>query len=266
MQIKKEHLSVSVINYIRGLISSGKVGKGEPLPSARKLSIELGVSRTVLKQAMDSLIADGTIEFRDGAYLVKADTFDDLLSAALRKYVDDPQFLIQLSETRNLLEMYCIGRAALLADQASIDRMQASIDGMTIRVAQGAIGFEYEAAFHSEIVSASGNPIIIQIYSIFSEALFGTGKLTNYVASKRGIRITGPMEHQQILNAIKARDVQAAEKYMRMHLEFAHQRLCGDYRPWPFDQALLAPFDERLREIRRQSGVTYPPVIGVPED
>ena len=68
--IEKEEgrpLHRQIYEEIRGLILSGRLGRGARLPSSRGLATELGVSRNTVAAAFDQLLAEGYIEGRVGA-------------------------------------------------------------------------------------------------------------------------------------------------------------------------------------------------------
>lgn len=54
-------------NQLESLITSGKLGRGEALPSERHLAAVLGLSRMTVRRALEGLVESGLIEPRRGA-------------------------------------------------------------------------------------------------------------------------------------------------------------------------------------------------------
>lgn len=61
-----EGLAAQLTGQLRGLIATGRIGKGRALPSSRRLASELGVSRNTVTYAFEQLAAEGYIEASHG--------------------------------------------------------------------------------------------------------------------------------------------------------------------------------------------------------
>ncbi|KRC53600.1 GntR family transcriptional regulator [Nocardioides sp. Root79] len=60
-------LGSQLADQIRALVLSGALAGGDRMPASRRLATDLGVSRSVVEQAFDQLLAEGWIEARQGA-------------------------------------------------------------------------------------------------------------------------------------------------------------------------------------------------------
>jgi GntR family transcriptional regulator/MocR family aminotransferase len=60
-------LAAQLSDQVRGLVSDGVLTVGDRLPSTRRLAADVGVSRSVVEQAYDQLLAEGWLEGRHGA-------------------------------------------------------------------------------------------------------------------------------------------------------------------------------------------------------
>src|SRR5690348_18032949 len=67
----RRRLVDEVIDYLRVEISSGRLASGSRLPPEAKLTAQLGVSRTTLREAIVVLSHDGLVDVRqgDGTYV-----------------------------------------------------------------------------------------------------------------------------------------------------------------------------------------------------
>ena len=233
--IQKVYLADSVIQHIQKQISDGKLKGGDMLPSGRRLALDLGVSRTVIRQALDQMLDKNIIAEKNGQYVVQDHTMETLLSAAIQKYSGSQECINEIVEVRNMLELYCVRRAANLAKPEDIREMQKSISLMRESLEQGDLGCQFDSHFHRAIVRVAGNSLIQEIFNVCSELVSEACKLADYQAMKNGLQITAPMEHQLVLNAIKEKNEDQAVLELKEHLEYSARLLKGDFTPRKFD-------------------------------
>ncbi|MCK5926831.1 MAG: winged helix-turn-helix transcriptional regulator, partial [Nocardioides sp.] len=60
-------LGTQVSGAIRDLVTSGRLHRGDRLPSSRALALDAGVARSVVEQAYAQLVAEGWLEGRHGS-------------------------------------------------------------------------------------------------------------------------------------------------------------------------------------------------------
>lgn len=74
---KKESKKKIVQDKLRELVSSGPFNEGDKLPSERELAQMLDVSRNVLREAVISMVAEGSLEVRErqGTFIKSLDSF-----------------------------------------------------------------------------------------------------------------------------------------------------------------------------------------------
>ncbi len=237
--IQKVYLADSVIQHIQKQISDGILKNGDMLPSGRRLALDLGVSRTVIRQALDQMVAKNIIAEKDGQYVIQDHTMETLLSAAIQKYSSSQECINEIIEVRNMLELYCVRRAANLAKPEDIREMKKSISLMRESLERGELGSQYDSNFHRAIVCMAGNRLIQEIFNVCSELVSEACKLADYQAMKNGLQITAPMEHQLVLDAIKERNEDKAAFELKEHLEYSARLLKGDFTPRKFGACKL---------------------------
>ena len=64
--IKRQRVSDEIVNQVKTLISEGVLKPGDRLPPERELIREFGVSRPSLREALNTLVAQGFLEVRQG--------------------------------------------------------------------------------------------------------------------------------------------------------------------------------------------------------
>src|SRR5688572_20811533 len=117
----KDGLVDRVVQSIEGQILGGRLTPGTMLPPERELATRLSVSRTVLREAVRTLVAKGLLETRHGiGTTVSAVTHDEIVKrlALLLRVGDSVASYEHLHEVHTLLEVENAGAAAERATPA----------------------------------------------------------------------------------------------------------------------------------------------------
>lgn len=219
-----ENLPQKVVALLVRDIEGGVLEPGSRLPTEQQLSVKLGVSRNVIREAIAQLRADGLVEARQG---VGAFVLAPEQRAAIRidrQTLKEAGNIERLFELRSILETEAARLAAtrhsgeqLAAIKAHLDRM-----GGEEKWEEGSI--DADLAFHREVARATGNTYIHTFISFVCEQI----RQTIYIA-----RRTNPLhhlvqvnvgEHVRIFDAIRRRDAEAAADAMRAHICGAAER------------------------------------------
>ncbi len=110
--VERRHVWTAVVDQIRELIDSGRLGQGERLPSERQLCAQLGVSRVTVREALRALESVGYVEVRSGSgtYVRRVQSMP---SPALRQWLRMHDSLVaKLAELRELVEAELAGTVA----------------------------------------------------------------------------------------------------------------------------------------------------------
>jgi GntR family transcriptional repressor for pyruvate dehydrogenase complex len=221
--IKPLHLATarsSAAEQLRQLIESGHFAPGDRLPSERKLAELLGVSRTMVREAISTLEAIGMIEVRHGSgSYVTGEVPQHSVSAMWSAwYIAHRQDLIHLLQVREALESKAAALAALHARPGLAGRLRKILEKMRSAGERGQMDevSALDKEFHSTIVKASENPILIQLLSSLDEVL-NNDRLIVFSLPDRLARSLH--DHECILRAIEERDPLAAQAALNEHFE-----------------------------------------------
>jgi GntR family transcriptional regulator, transcriptional repressor for pyruvate dehydrogenase complex len=215
------NLTHEVIARIKKEIGAGRLAPGTRLPTEQELMAALGVSRTVVREAVSALRADGLIITRQGsgAY-VAADVSrvpfridPDGLSS-----IDD---VLEVMELRLAIEVEAAARAAERVTPRRLTQIARVLRAIEAAIDKGEGAVNEDFAFHLAIAEASGNTRFAELLEFLGRhviprqsvrvALSTPGEQRQYLA-----RIQ--TEHRRIHDAIRNRDPVAARKAMREHL------------------------------------------------
>jgi GntR family transcriptional repressor for pyruvate dehydrogenase complex len=222
--INRKKLSDAVIREIRSMITSGELNEGDKLPNQSEFSARLGVSRTVLREALQSLSDIGVVEQRPKSGTIIRSTAPLTGSKLFHSQLHEhPQETLDLLEARRYVEA---GSAELAAEKATSEQIQ-KLEGLCDDMKQLAEAGDFETygqknvAFHFLIAEASQNSFMTLLLSTVRRYM-ETWILINEVPlfMERSLA-----SHRKILLAIKGRDPDGAKQAMQEHLHEFRQRV-----------------------------------------
>ena len=212
-----------VADVLRERVVAGELEPGARLPTETMLATEFGVSRATVREALRLLGAQDLVRTAKGATGGSYVTVPSLghLSASLRSGIGllaDAQdvSLEELLEARQLLEVPAARLAAARHRDQDVERLRAAIPGRPLELGAQE-QFAYNADFHSVVLEASGNLLLV----LAAQPVFDVLQ-TRLVRSTLGVRFhrTINAHHRSIAAAIEAGDADAAGGEMHDHVEF----------------------------------------------
>ncbi|RTL75834.1 MAG: FadR family transcriptional regulator [Bradyrhizobiaceae bacterium] len=193
----------------RSILDSGT--PGESLPTIVELSASYGVSSPVVREALARLKSEGSVRIRQGAGAFVADR---LLHPF---HIRSPE-VIRVLELRLGVETEAAALAAARADAADLKRIEAALEAMRRCIALGEDASDADLRFHQAIARAARNPLFVDFVVFLHEHLRDGVTLSHEGSRRRGVMPAVLGEHEQIVAAIIAADVDAAREAARRHL------------------------------------------------
>ncbi len=217
----RKNLQKQIVDEIGLSIVRGDIKPGDTFPSEPDLSLELGVSRTVIREAMKILSDKGLVQSRSklGTQIQPRDQWHlldpDVLSweSAVGSRED---FLYKLTEVRRVIEPQAARLAAERGTDAEIAAIALHYDQMVVAVDDITAFIPVDMQFHSGILRAAHNEILEHIINTTREALVTSRKVT--LALPDSGRQSLPLHHD-ILIAIQTRDAAGAQKAMEILID-----------------------------------------------
>jgi GntR family transcriptional regulator, transcriptional repressor for pyruvate dehydrogenase complex len=210
-----------VVDQIREQIFAGRFPVGQPLSSAGQLCRDFGVSRTVIREAMRILQAQGLVDVSQGRQArIRPLDPQDLVITLGTFLKRGNHSLLDLVEVRRPLESEIAALAAQRATPEQIDAMrQANAEMARVRSLDARI--ECDLAFHNILATATGNPVFSVLLGVVMQLLRESRRQT---ISRTGLApaISG---HRAVLAAVEQRDSEKARISMLEHLDLAKHDL-----------------------------------------
>jgi len=220
-------LSRGLFEQLAEQIKSGRFAPGERLPTEAELTRAARVSRTVVREAVAALRAEGLVITRQGV--------GAFVSAAPQQapFRIDPERMQSLDEILNVMELRLgveiesAGLAAERATKAQVRAIGAACETIDRAAEQGKSAVDEDLEFHRAIAGATGNPEFARFLQFIGRHLIPRRTVSGLPDSMGGTRAYLELlqeEHRKIHEAIRDRDPQAAREAMRRHLTRSLER------------------------------------------
>jgi DNA-binding FadR family transcriptional regulator len=236
----RQSLTSILIEALSERIQSGRYKPGDQLPTEKDMIEEFNVSRTVVREAIANLKANGLVSTRQGkggfvleqAVVPAFRISDDKLALA--------EDLLEALEVRIGVESEAAALAARRRTPEQLVAIEAACDAMDAALARGEETVALDIAFHRKIAEATGNRHFVGLFTYLGEVLMTRARLsvsgaqqslTPYDAKTLGeyqARISS--DHRRIVEAIAAGDGDGARAALRMHLGGSRERLAARIR------------------------------------
>lgn len=210
--------------YLSRNIRSGLFASGAKLPTEQALSRQFGVSRTVVREAISRIKADGLVHSRQGSGVFVANSAMRR-SFKLGEDLVDAAEVLALSELRQPLEMAAARLAAARRTDEDLARIAAAHQAMIHSVDWSEEGVVADLEFHHAIAIATGNTYYADFMAFLGGVLQATIRTARLKSGQPEIKLITLDEHARILQAIEDRDPESAALAMNAHLQGARQRM-----------------------------------------
>ena len=188
-------------------------------PNEGELARRLGASRTVTREALKMLTAKGLLSARPRhGTVVEPETEWNLLDPDVLRWMLERKFSLRLlaefTEMRLGIEPAAAALAARNADEAGLAGIRKALARMKDAASGEDDPLSADIAFHVAILNATKNPFYRGLHELVNTALRISIRFTNRIKG----RTASIPSHQDVADAIFARDAEAAQKAMQVIL------------------------------------------------
>lgn len=221
---RSEHLPTRIASQLAAEISQARLRPGDKLPTEHVLAKTLGVSRSVIREAIAQLRNEGLVETRQGV-----GAFVSERSAQLIRIKDDelsdPGSFRAMFQLRIPLEIEAAGLAALHHTDDDLARIDAALALMTGDEKWTESGIDADLAFHRAVAQSTQNSYFATFVGFIAERISLAIAAARSRAVLEEIVETTIAEHVVLRDAIASRDPLSARAAMRAHLSGAANRI-----------------------------------------
>lgn len=219
--IRTGSLTDELFAKLEGQIRSGALPAGVRLPSQKEIALSENVSRTVVREAVARLAAQGLTVSRRGAGVFVAETAEYRAFQITRDEVQELSDVIKLLEIRMAVETEMAGLAAARRTTADIGAIQDALEEMVAVGEDPMASAKADAAFHLTIARATQNEYYVRFVEFLGLRLVPSRTL--YLGDKpeeahQAYAAKVFAEHEAIVDAIIRMDSVRAREAARQHM------------------------------------------------
>jgi DNA-binding FadR family transcriptional regulator len=219
-------LAQRVVAGLKDKILAGDLPPGHKLPSEAELIDEYGVSRTVVREAVTRLRAEGLVETFQGrgsfVLAMPEPTSFTVESAAIRTHHD----VLDMIDFRVGIECEAAALAAARVDAAGADSVRAALDAFVGAAPEDQVDADF--GFHRAVAAATGNRFYLDLLDSLGPMMIMLPRTRlgdAYSLTDAGHVERVRREHDNVASAIVAGDPDIARAAMRVHLGNTRRRL-----------------------------------------
>jgi len=215
----------NTVDHLGEAIVAGRYAEGASVPPEPMLCEELGVSRTVVREAVKSLIAKGLVSSgpKVGTRVLPAQQwnwFDPDVIAWQAKAGLTREFLRDLQDLRRIVEPAAVRMAAERATSDDIADLETAFAGMVRAVDERGDYVTHDLRFHQGLLRACHNRMLVQMSKALAALLRTSFEIST--SRKDGPRKSLPL-HRAVLDAVIARDPARAERAILVLIDGARE-------------------------------------------
>ena len=198
---------MSTYSALKDLVVSGALEPGERA-SESQLAEKLGVSRTPVREALTRLVTEG------------------FLQTATRGYMRRPlevQETLDLYEARVAIERECLRLALERATDAQLQEARAYLEESRAVADSTPVQqlVELDEGFHLRIADMAGNSELRRMLVSLNERI----RFIRWIDMENVGRDSTQLEHQEILQALTARDAALSERLLSGHIALRRDQI-----------------------------------------
>lgn len=215
-QPREDDSATALRSRLEGMIARGSFGTDGRLPTERELSDKAGVSRRTVRRALEALEAEGLIWRKQGKGTF-AGLPPDPTQALAAEIVGETDF-IEVMEARLCIEPTLAAMSATRATADDVARMRDLARRTTEATDPDSMEL-WDGALHRLIARTAGNRPLLTAFSMLDEIRANDAWRGLRARARSGATLrANHAAHEAIIDAIAARDADAARDAMQAHL------------------------------------------------
>jgi GntR family transcriptional repressor for pyruvate dehydrogenase complex len=220
---REETLASRVREQLEKLVLESRLQPGDRLPAERELALQFGVSRTVIREAVMALVAQGLLDGKHGSgRTIRTPSVASISPAmALMLKVSDLDHA-KVIEVRRLLEVEIAGLAAERRTAADLEKLREILEDRKGIERERDKFVSWDIGFHSALAACTHN----ELFSLLLDSVVSTMKKVREI----GFNVPGTprralAHHRAIFAEVKAGDGTGARQAMREHLRESEETM-----------------------------------------
>lgn len=210
-------------------IAAGRLQPGTRLPTEQAMMEAMGVSRTVIREAVAALRAEGLVATRQGiGSFVAEQPLAFRLEQGQTETLTD---VLRIMELRTAVETEAAGLAAERATPGHKRAIRQALVAIDAAIQRNEPAITEDFALHAAITDATGNPRFRQFLDFLGRVIIPRSGIRVRTPNLRAYLLDFQEEHRVIVESIECGSIQDARAAMRDHLigsSLRYRKLAGD--------------------------------------
>lgn len=219
--LARKKLSEMVEEELEQMIRRREVAEGEQLPSERELMALFNVGRPSVREALAALKRKGLVQISNGERArvsrPSADTIVSELSGMAKDFLSRPGGIAHFEQLRLFFESSLVRYAAEHATDAQIEQLSKALEWNSQTLDDNALFIRSDVEFHRVLAQIPGNPIFNAIHLSLLDWLIAARPAVPEKELHQHNNVSY-QQHIEIVNAIRQRDPDAADRALHTHL------------------------------------------------
>jgi DNA-binding FadR family transcriptional regulator len=223
--MSEERLADRAYTRIVQIINADGLKNGDRLPSEARLAEMFGMSRTVVREALVRLAADGITEARRGAGSFVKRRPSERLAAHMP--IDALSTTLGSYEVRFVVETEAARLAAMRRSPEQMEAIERAWGELRKALLSSGPAHLEDLALHRAIAQGTANSAFVSAFDHMNEELDRVMRAGVDISRSRPPEAIDAMisEHEMIVEAIRVQDADSAALAMRWHLLQGRKRL-----------------------------------------
>lgn len=221
------NLTDRVTQLLVGEITSGQYQIGEVLPPEQIIAERLGVSRTVLREAVSRLKAEGLVTSKQGRGLAIAAVVRPSVLRMHPAHEGDLKQIVNIVELRRGFEIEAASLAAERRTEGDLRAMRQALADMAKALESDNVvaGVEADMRFHQAVAEATRNEHYIEFFDFLRGLLVHNLTVSRTRSARAQRAASAQKEHETLYKAIELGDPELARQCAREHIQNTEARL-----------------------------------------
>lgn len=221
--LDKTSLAEQAVEAIKRQILTQHLQPGDRLSSERRLCADLGISRTILREALSVLAAQGIITKAPGRGIFVGQFDRRNLGVHIRLTITDRAELGALQDLRNMLEIGALELVARRSKPDELDRLEGIVKDMEQGMSRGERVNELDTQFHLALFGAAHVSSLAEFYrqvlrDVTDVTVFQNPEVRDVFTSETGTANVRLL--RRVLDSLRCGDVTGAQQAMKAHILF----------------------------------------------
>tara|TARA_A100001391_G_scaffold60063_2_gene37477 strand:- start:8313 stop:8993 length:681 start_codon:yes stop_codon:yes gene_type:complete len=220
---------------LRSYIEENALEAGAPLPPESFLAQQLGVGRNSVREAIKALESLGVLETRRGVgVFVKEFSFKPLLDNLAYGLQASLRDIEELRQIRLVLETGLIDKTIEMISAEDLEELRQVTERMRAKAESNQSFAQEDQQFHKLLFRCQNNQMLSSLIDIFWTAYY---KTSGFADLENPNPLSTWRDHHDIVEAVAARDVDAARERLATHYSGIQQVVAQSRSALPPDDS-----------------------------